>query len=317
MSVPVAPLTTLRLGPVASRLITCDTTEKIVDVLRELPADDPAERTLVLAGGSNVVIADDLTDLTVVRLANTEITVYDDVVRAEAGASWDDVVVTSLAHGLGGLECLSGDSGLGRGDAGAERRCVRRGGIRHHHPGPVAGSTQWRGALGRTAEELGFGYRTSVLQAGRRTRQLPAVVLEVEFALDAERPQRAAALRGVDESALGGGRAGIRASTRQAVRGGGAGTAGPPREWCWTLRDHDTWSVGSFFTNPVVSTADYAAAERRTIDGPVPSYPANGRRQAGRRLAGRTRRFRERVTPTRTRRCPAVHQARARPHQPG
>jgi UDP-N-acetylmuramate dehydrogenase len=71
VAVPVAPLTTLRLGPVASRLITCDTTDKVVDVLRELPADDPAERTLVLAGGSNVVIADDLTDLTVVRLANT------------------------------------------------------------------------------------------------------------------------------------------------------------------------------------------------------------------------------------------------------
>ena len=58
-----------------------------------------------------MVIADDLTDLTVVRLANTEITVDGDVVRAEAGAAWDDVVVTSLAHGLGGLECLSGIPG--------------------------------------------------------------------------------------------------------------------------------------------------------------------------------------------------------------
>ncbi|MGH3645094.1 MAG: FAD-binding protein, partial [Mycobacterium sp.] len=110
-SAPVAPLTTLRIGPVARRLITCDTTDKVVDVLRVLPIDDPDERVLVLAGGSNVVIADDMADLTVVRVANTEITVYGDVVRAEAGALWDDVVVTSLAHGLAGLECLSGIPG--------------------------------------------------------------------------------------------------------------------------------------------------------------------------------------------------------------
>ena len=65
----------------------------------------------MLAGGSNVVLADDLADLTVVLLANTEITVEDNILRAEAGAVWDDVVVTSLAHGLGGLECLSGIPG--------------------------------------------------------------------------------------------------------------------------------------------------------------------------------------------------------------
>jgi UDP-N-acetylmuramate dehydrogenase len=119
--VPLAPLTTLRIGPVARRLITCTSTEQVVEVLRA--SDD----VLVLAGGSNVVLADDLADLTVVLLANTEITVADNIVRAEAGAVWDDVVVTSLAHGLGGLECL-----------GAERRRVRRRGRRNHPPRPAA-----------------------------------------------------------------------------------------------------------------------------------------------------------------------------------
>ena len=47
--VPLAPLTTLRIGPVARRLITCTSTEHIVATLRSL--DD----VLVLAGGSNVV----------------------------------------------------------------------------------------------------------------------------------------------------------------------------------------------------------------------------------------------------------------------
>ena len=61
--VPLAPLTTLRIGPVARRLITCDSTEKVVDVLRALRADEPDARVVVLAGGSNVVIADDMDDL--------------------------------------------------------------------------------------------------------------------------------------------------------------------------------------------------------------------------------------------------------------
>ncbi len=66
---------------------------------------------LVFAGGSNLVIADALTDLTAVRLANAGITVEGNLVRAQAGAVWDDVVVTAIEHGLGGLECLSGIPG--------------------------------------------------------------------------------------------------------------------------------------------------------------------------------------------------------------
>jgi hypothetical protein len=80
-SVPLSPLTTLRIGPIARRVITCDTTEKVIDVIRSREADD----ALILAGGSNVVLADDMTDLTVVLLANTEITVEDNVVRAPSG----------------------------------------------------------------------------------------------------------------------------------------------------------------------------------------------------------------------------------------
>ena len=84
------------------------------------------------------------------RLANTEITVYGDVVRAEAGALWDDVVVTSLAHGLGGLECLSGIPGSAGATPGAERRRLRRRGGRRHQPGPAARPSHRGRALGRT-----------------------------------------------------------------------------------------------------------------------------------------------------------------------
>jgi UDP-N-acetylmuramate dehydrogenase len=258
--VPLAPLTTLRIGPVAARVITCDTTEKVVDVLRALPLEEPA---LILAGGSNLVLADDMTDLTVVHLANTEITVLGDVVRAEAGASWDDVVVTSLAHDLGGLECLSGIPG----SAGATP--VQNVGA---YGAEVADTISRVRLLDRrTGEdrwvppaELGFGYRTSVLK-----NSVNSVVLEVEFAL-AEGGLSAPLRYGELAKALGAEPDSRAVATR--VRDAVLALRGS-KGMVLDDADRDTWSVGSFFTNPVVDQADF---DRLTsiVDGPVPNYPA-------------------------------------------
>ena len=257
-SVPLAPLTTLRIGPVARTLITCDSTERVVAALGA-----PAERVLVLAGGSNVVIADDLTDLTIVLLANTEVTVDGHLVRAEAGAPWDHVVVTALAHGLGGLECLSGIPG----SAGATP--VQNVGAY----GAEVSDTISRVRLldRRTGEdrwvapgELGFSYRHSVLKnAGH------AVVLEVEFALDAA--GRSAPLRYGELAHALGVDPGDRADpnrVREAVLALRAGKGMVLDEG-----DHDTWSVGSFFTNPVVAPA--VLARLRTGHGDELNYPAS------------------------------------------
>jgi UDP-N-acetylmuramate dehydrogenase len=255
--VPLAPLTTLRIGPVARRLITCTTTEQIVAALRAL--DD----VLVLAGGSNVVLADDLADLTVVLLANTEITVEDNIVRVEAGAVWDDVVVTSLAHGLGGLECLSGIPGSAGatpvqnvGAYGAEvADTIRRVRLLDRR----TGEDRWV-----SPDALQFGYRTSILKHSQA-----AVVLEVEFALD--RDGRSAPIR-----------YGELAAALDAEPGSSADPA-RVREAVLSLRtgkgmvldeaDHDTWSVGSFFTNPVVSATEFERLHG-SVDGAVPNYPA-------------------------------------------
>jgi UDP-N-acetylmuramate dehydrogenase len=260
--VPLAPLTTLRIGPVARRLITCDTTAKVVDVLRALPAEAPADRIFILAGGSNVVIADDLADLTVVHLANTEITVDGAVLRADAGALWDDVVVTSLAYGLGGLECLSGIPGT----AGATP--VQNVGA---YGAEVADTISRVRLLDRRTGEdhwvepavLGFGYRTSVLK-----NSADAVVLEVEFTLRPDgysAPLRygelAAALAAEPNSRVEATR------VREAVLALRAGKGMVLDE-----ADHDTWSVGSFFTNPVVTRAELERLQAG-VDGPMPNYP--------------------------------------------
>jgi UDP-N-acetylmuramate dehydrogenase len=254
---PLAPLTTLRIGPVARRLITCTSTEQIVEVLRA--SDD----VLVLAGGSNVVLAEDLADLTVVLLANSEITVEDNVVRAEAGAVWDDVVVTSLAHGLGGLECLSGIPG----SAGATP--VQNVGA---YGAEVADTIRRVRLLDRRTGEdrwvapnaLQFGYRTSILKHSEA-----AIVLEVEFALDVD--GRSAPMRYGELAAALDAEPGSRtdpARVREAVLSLRTGKGMVLDE-----ADHDTWSVGSFFTNPVVSTDEFNTLKAR-VDGPVPNYPA-------------------------------------------
>ena len=263
--VPLAPLTTLRVGPVARRLITCETTDQIIDVIRALASDGGAGPTLVLAGGSNVVLADEIPDLTVVRIANTGIHVEGAVVRAEAGAVWDDVVVAALAHGLGGLECLSGIPGSAGatpvqnvGAYGAEvSDSIRRVRLLDRATGEV----RWVANA-----ELEFGYRTSILKHSDA-----AIALEVEFELDAS--GRSAPLRYGELATTLGAEPGTRAdpaAVRDAVL-----TLRGRKGMVLDDADHDTWSVGSFFTNPVVAAEVFDRIQARS-PSPVPNYPAPG-----------------------------------------
>ena len=261
-NVLVAALTTLRVGPVARRVITCETTEQIVATMRALDGCGP-DPVLVLGGGSNVVVADDLADLTVVRLANAAVAVDGPTLRAQAGAEWDDVVVRALEANLGGLECLSGIPG----SAGATPvQNVGAYGVE------VADSLTRVLVLDQrtfevrwvAAAELGFGYRHSALKNSDS-----AIVLEVEFTLDPS--GRSAPLRYGELSAALGVAAGERADparVRAAVLELRSG-----KGMVLDAADHDTWSVGSFFTNPVVS-AEVFDRLQADADGPVPHYGA-------------------------------------------
>ncbi|OBI85150.1 UDP-N-acetylmuramate dehydrogenase [Mycobacterium sp. 1245805.9] len=268
-AVPLAPLTTLRVGPIARRLITCSSTDQVVAVLHQLDSEADATPVLVFAGGSNLVIADTLTDLTAVRLANDGITVDGNVVRAEAGAVWDDVVVESIEHGLGGLECLSGIPGSAGatpvqnvGAYGAEvSDTITRVRVLDRESGEV----RWV-----PGDELGFGYRTSAFkQASHEGREIPWVVLEVEFALDPS--GRSAPLRYGELTAALDAASGERAdpkAVREAVL-----MLRARKGMVLDADDHDTWSVGSFFTNPVVTPQAYKRLAG-DVEGPVPHYPA-------------------------------------------
>lgn len=263
-AVPLAPLTTLHVGPVARRVITCVSTEQVVATLTELDGQR-CEPLLVLAGGSNVVIADDLTDLTVVRLASAGVEVRGNILRAQAGAVWDNVVSQAVAAGLGGLECLSGIPGSAGatpvqnvGAYGAEvADTITRVLLLDRRTGEV----RWT-----PGADLRFGYRTSTLKHSAAGRS--AVVLEVEFELDPS--GRSAPLRYGELTEMVGAADGDRAdpaAVRQAVL-----ELRARKGMVCDTADHDTWSVGSFFTNPVVAADVYDRLVQRHGRGGVIPY---------------------------------------------
>jgi UDP-N-acetylmuramate dehydrogenase len=263
-NVPLGPLTTLRVGPVARRVITCAAADQIVTTLGLLDrhGDGPV---LVLGGGSNVVIADELTDLTVVRLANANVGNEGAMLRAEAGADWDAVVAHAVSANLGGLECLSGIPGSAGAtpvqNVGAYGVEVADRLTRVRLLDRATSAVRWV-----PAAELGFGYRHSVLK-----NSSAAVVLEVEFALEESgrsAPLRYAELAGARGVAVG--ECADPAQVRAAVLNLRAG-----KGMVLDDADHDTWSVGSFFTNPVVPAERFERIAAGA-DAPVPHYPVPG-----------------------------------------
>ena len=271
--IPLAPLTTMRVGGPAATLVTARTEEEIVAAVRA--ADDGGGPLLLLSGGSNLVIADDGFPGTVVRIAaeGIEVLAQDEdavEVRVAAGEVWDDVVARAVAEGWSGIEALSGIPGL----AGATP-VQNVGAYGQEVAQTIVAVETWdrqeRRRVGFANAEAHFTYRNSVFKETGRY-----VVLSVTFRL--ERSGRSAPVAYADLARQLGVEQGERASlaeVREAVlvQRGLRGMVLDPA-------DHDTWSCGSFFTNPIVSEQEMdrlleRAAGRLGPDGPVPPvFPA-------------------------------------------
>ncbi|MGN9810679.1 UDP-N-acetylmuramate dehydrogenase [Micromonospora sp. BQ11] len=263
----LAPYTTLRLGGVADRVVTATTADDIVQAVRE--ADGPV---LVLAGGSNVVIGDAGFAGTVVLVRSRGVRVLDEdddtvTVRVEAGEPWDDLVARTVANGWSGLECLSGIPG----STGATP-IQNVGAYGQEVAETITGVQVYDRVAGTTdriaAADCGFAYRSSIFKYSDRW-----VVLSVDFRLGRSPlsgPIRYAELArslGVEV----GGRvplADARATVLRLRAGKGMVLDGV---------DPDTWSVGSFFTNPVLDRAAYERLRERAADiGEPPAWPSTG-----------------------------------------
>jgi UDP-N-acetylmuramate dehydrogenase len=255
--VELAELTTLRLGGPASRLVEARTDEEVIAAVRE------AGSPLVLAGGSNVVVADEGMPGTVVRIATrgVEREGGGGLVVA-AGESWDDLVARTVADGLQGFECLSGIPG----SVGATP-IQNVGAYGQEVAETIASVRVYDRETGRThdmpAADCGFGYRTSVFRYHDRH-----VVLAVTFRLredDRSGPLRYAELARTLGVPVGG--TAPLTAVREAVLGlrRGKGMVIDPA-------DPDSVSAGSFFTNPILAHRDFEALAGRA--GPELTPPA-------------------------------------------
>ena len=247
--VVLADHTTLRVGGPARRMITVKTEAELVDAVTDLDAS--GEPLLVLGGGSNLLVGDAGFDGTVVKIATQGITedtaaCSGAVITVAAGEPWDPLVRHAVERGWSGLEPMSGIPGL----VGATP--IQNVGA---YGADVSELISMVRTLDRSTGQLktlfpiecGFGYRSS------RFKSDPGhfVVLSVTFQLplgSMSQPIRYPELARVLGIEVG--QRAPAVEVRQAVlalRGA--------KGMVLVEDDHDTWSAGSFFTNPILSQA--------------------------------------------------------------
>jgi UDP-N-acetylmuramate dehydrogenase len=258
--VPLAPLTTLRLGGPAARLVEVETEEDILAVVRSETAP-----LFVLGGGSNVVVADEGWPGVALRIGTRGVNVSDHgdgvTVEVAAGEPWDDLVARAVDEGWAGVECLSGIPGLVGAtpiqNVGAYGQEVDQTITR------VRVLDRERGAfVDMRPEECGFAYRASIFKHNDRW-----IVTRVTFRF-ARKPT--GTIRYTELArALGAQEAPLRQvrDTVIALRRAKGMVLDPG--------DPDSVSAGSFFTNPIVSAEKLAALEATYPS--IPRFPSGDR----------------------------------------
>ena len=283
--VRLADLTTLRLGGPAASFVEAGTEDDLIEAVRK--ADAEPEPVLVLGGGSNLVVADEGFPGVVVlaACAGLDFVATPDAVdvTAAAGQDWDELVQQCVAAGLSGVECLSGIPG-------------RTGATPIQNVGAygqeVAQTITRVRAFDRLADRIAlltpaecqFGYRTSMFKrqaseaagssrSARGAELNPAaatgrfVVLDVTFRLLASPlsgPVRYGELSRVldvaegDQVPLADARAAVLDLRRR-------------KGMLLDDNDPDTRSAGSFFTNPIVTPAQYEGLAADAIA--MPHWP--------------------------------------------
>ena len=257
--ISLSDLTTLRLGGPPARMVEARAEGELAELVRSA-----YEPLLVLAGGSNVVVADQGFPGTVVRVLTRGVQHDGERLEVQAGEPWDELVADCVARGLQGFECLSGIPG----STGATP--IQNVGA---YGQEVAETVESVRVLDRasgqivelSAEQCGFRYRGSIFKYRDRH-----VVLAVTFRLR--------------ESGVSGPLRYAELARTLGVPVGGSAPLADVREAVLALRrgkgmvidpaDPDSVSAGSFFTNPILDPGDFARLQTQTGDaGSPPAFP--------------------------------------------
>ncbi|MEY4988552.1 MAG: hypothetical protein RI933_185 [Actinomycetota bacterium] len=247
MTKALSELTSMRVGGAPAEIFEAVTRDDLIEHALEVwrSGDD----WLLLGGGTNMVVADDVSQLRVIKVATRGIEVQPPkngkvLVRVQAAENWDDFVAHTVEQRLAGIEAMAGI------------------------PGTVgAGPVQNIGAYGQElsdvlvrvefldfathevavldAKDLAFGYRDSAIKRGR-----PGVITWVELELQdldgLSRPLYSTQIAA--DLGVGMGDQVELAAVRNSVL-----KLRAQKGMVLDAADPDSVSCGSFFTNPIVS----------------------------------------------------------------
>lgn len=217
----LSELTTIRVGGTPRNLYQPVNAAELVEVANEVW--DESDNWMILGGGSNVVANDQLGFLDVIHVQTKGIEELGNKVKVQAGENWHEFVLLANSKGWAGIESLAGIPGT----VGAAP--VQNIGAYGQEVASVISAVEFfdyetRELIVIGKEFCNFGYRDSVFKQGKK-----GIIVSVEFEFGAG---DAAALQGKSDDVL---------AQRNA------------KGMVLNKSDHDTWSCGSFFTNPFVS----------------------------------------------------------------
>ena len=238
--------TSLRVGGPAKKIVNVATEAEIIVAIEEA-GDSPV---LIIGGGSNVLISDSGFEGTVIHIANNQAESEVDACSGAtltigAGENWDDFVATTITRGFAGLETLSGIPGT----VGAAP--IQNIGAYGHEISEFVTRVrtydrQTKAIKTFTNAECEFEYRNSHFKKnpGRY------IVLSVQFQIrsgELSTPITYAEL--AKKLGIAVGEKAPVIDTRKAVM-----ELRAAKGMLLNPDDKDSWSAGSFFTNPIIST---------------------------------------------------------------
>jgi UDP-N-acetylmuramate dehydrogenase len=242
----LSELTTLRLGGPAAAYAEATTRGQLYDAVAA--ADAAGRPVLVLGSGSNVVVADEGFPGLVVRVATRGVREGGDMcggaeIVVEAGEDWDSLVARAVASEWIGVEALSGIPGT----VGAVP--IQNVGAYGQDVSETIAQVHVYDRLDRRtrtmfAADCEFGYRTSVFKRHPGRYVVGAVTFQFKLGDLGAPVQYAELARSLD---LDIGERTASARVREAVL-----ELRTKKGMVLDADDHDTWSAGSFFTNPFV-----------------------------------------------------------------
>lgn len=251
-SVMLSDFTTIKLGGAANMFVECVCDD---DILKSLTfAREKKIRFQVLGGGSNSVFSDEGFDGVVLFINSKGIEKSGDTFSVKAGERWDDFVKFAVGLGFSGVECLSGIPG----SAGATP--IQNVGAYGQEVADVivcvrAIDTESLKFVEFSKVDCDFSYRSSRFKSADRNR---FVITDVSFKLNAA---GAAEIKYKELNDFLGTYEGFNllengkdklAAVRDAVIAIRRGK-GMVYDEC----DAESFSCGSFFTNPVLNEKEF------------------------------------------------------------